>query len=181
MKLRVLTHTQTTTHMSNPQFSSFEDFKVALVEQTLKIAEETWPRIELQRRLEGLHKELGFKTTDDLVTALKLVAKATAKKPAAPKKTAGKKTAGKGAKKVVPAATESAPATAPAAKKAPAKKTKRGGKRVRLSPEIIAQIHEAKAKGLGVTAISRQFGISGTSVYNVLKTPSAPAPASAAA
>lgn len=44
-----------------------------------------------------------------------------------------------------------------------------GAKRVRITPEVAAQVKELKAQGKGPSDISRALGISVPSVYNVLK------------
>ncbi|MDR2863042.1 MAG: hypothetical protein LBV54_04095 [Puniceicoccales bacterium] len=43
------------------------------------------------------------------------------------------------------------------------------GKRVRLTPEIVAKVKDLKAQGKGTTEISRALGISAPSVYKITK------------
>jgi hypothetical protein len=121
------------------QYTTFEEYKTARVEEVLKDAEGQWKQIEQQQRLSGLFREFGFRSTADLISALQKVAevkKAKAGKPGKPGK-----------------------AKAPKAK----------GKRVKITPEIVVKVKELKAQGLSAGKISATLGISAASVYKLTK------------
>lgn len=129
------------------QFTSFEEYKTALVEKVLKDAESQWKEIETRQRLLNLYKEFGFRSTADLIKALETVY-AEAKGIAAPK------------------------AKDPAAPKAPkAKPAAKKGKRAKVTPEIAAKVAELKAQGITATQIAKTLGISQPTVYKLTKKP----------
>jgi hypothetical protein len=149
------------------QFTSFEEYKTALVELVLKDAEKQWQEIELQNRLLSLHKELGFRNIADFVAKYEEVINASADAPA--KAPAAKKGPAKGkGKKAAPAA---APADGAPAADAPVKKASKKGKirRARVTPEIVKQIVELRAQGKSAREVSKLLGVSEPTVYKVVK------------
>ncbi|MDR1816851.1 MAG: hypothetical protein LBR07_01415 [Puniceicoccales bacterium] len=149
------------------QFATFEEYKTALVELVLRDAEEQWKAIELQRRLENLHKELGFRSAADLIDALKKVTAAAAKAPAKAPKAKGKK--GKKGKKAAAPADAPADGAAPAPAAKPAKKSKKGGRRSRVTDEVKAKFKEALDGGVSVLAAGKSVGISQPTAYKLAK------------
>ncbi|MDR0535919.1 MAG: helix-turn-helix domain-containing protein [Puniceicoccales bacterium] len=72
-------------------YTTFEEYKTARVEEVLKDAEEQWKKIEAEQRLSGLFRELGYRSTADLVAALqKIIDGKKAKAPKSKKIKGGK-------------------------------------------------------------------------------------------
>ncbi|MDR2429704.1 MAG: hypothetical protein LBD14_02185 [Puniceicoccales bacterium] len=124
-------------------YTSYAEYENTLIEQARKEALEKWKEVELRQRLATAYQSFGFSSNAEFIKALGGVVRAGGK--------------GKGKGKGKPPAG------------APKKKGPKKGKRVRLTPEIIAKIRELSALGKGVSEITRTLGISAPSVYKVTK------------
>ncbi len=125
-------------------YTSLEEYEKALIEKARAEAQENWKEVENKQRLLNLHKDVGYASTKALIAALQAAAGIKARKAAKAEK-------------------------APKAPKAKKEKAAGKKKRVKITPEIIAQVKAMKEAGKGPTEVSKALGISVPSFYNIIK------------